>query len=310
MRRIVSMFLVTISALCVSSCGPKPLVLSSPKPLVIPGTGDSQDILRALEAAYEKSHPNTDIVIPDSTGSFATKEGTLGGLESAGTRTTELGRTAVRPREIDLKKFGPMYYREFARVPVAFVVHKSVPLTELTGQDLCAIYAGHISNWKQLGGPDLPLVVQTRPEGSNMLAIRKAIACFQDLQVTENGHFNQRNSDAVASMHDMEGSIGFMPLSEAQHHGFTVLKLEGKEPLADDYPVTISLGLVHMDPLQGLAKDFTDFLVTDEAASILRRSGHIPVKAESELVGLPKKARDEHSPKTSEKWDRLGSTVR
>jgi phosphate transport system substrate-binding protein len=258
------------------------------KSLVIPGTGDSQGILRDLAVAYETSHPNTDIVIPDSTGSFATKEGTLGGLESAGTRTTELGRTAVRPREVDLKKFGPMYYREFARVPVAFVVHKSVPLKALTSQDVCAIYAGRIPNWKQLGGPDLPLLVQTRPEGSNMLAIRTGIACFKDLTVTQQGHHNLRNSDAVESMRTMEGSIGFMPLSEAHEHGFTVLKLDGKEPLAHDYPVTISLGLVHMDPLQGLAKDFADFLATDKAAQLLRQSGHIPVAAASELVQLPK----------------------
>lgn len=265
-----------------------PAHTAPPKSLVIPGTGDSQDLLRSLEGAYEKAHPGTDIVIPDSTGSFATKEGTLGGMESAGTRTTELGRTAVRPRDVDLQKFGPMYYREFARVPVAFVVHGSVPLRALSSQAICDIYAGQVTNWQQVGGPDLPLVVQTRPEGSNMLAIRKGLPCFKDLQVTPNGHTNLRNADAVHSMREMVGSIGFMPLSEAQHNGFAVLTLDGKEPLANDYPVTIGLGLVHMDPLHGLAQDFVSFLSTAEAAKILRQSGHIPVVADSELVSLSK----------------------
>lgn len=261
---------------------------TEPKQLVIPGTGDSQDLLRSVAAAYEKSRPHTKIVIPDSTGSFATKEGTLGGLESAGTRTTELGRTAVRPREVDLQKFGPMYYREFARVPVAFVVHKSVTVRELTSQAVCNIYAGRVKNWKELGGPDLPLVVQTRPEGSNMIAIREGLSCFKSLTVTDNGHLNLRNADAVNSMRDMPGSIGFMPLSEADHHKFTMLKIDGKYPFSEGYAVTVGLGLVHMDPLNGLAKDFADFLTAEEAIRILRHSGHLPVKAESELVELKK----------------------
>ena len=272
-----------------SSGGTQSLAANTePKQLVIPGTGDSQDLLRSVAVAYEKAHPNVKVVIPDSTGSFATKPNTLGGLESAGTRTTELGRTAVRPREEDLKKFGPMYYREFARVPVAFVVHKSVPVRELTSKDICGIYAGQVTNWKQVGGPDMPLVVQTRPEGSNMLAIRESLPCFKDLKVTDKGHANLRNADAVNSMRDMAGSIGFMPLSEAEHYKYTMVKIDSKYPFSDGYPVTVGLGLVHMDPLHGVAKDFVEYLTTEEAVKVLRYSGHMPVKADSELVVLKK----------------------
>lgn len=301
--------LSSLSLLAVAGCAPmvsQPVTSSAAAPLaknvastpaepadvagelVIPGTGDSQDLLRKIATAYEKVHPNTKIVIPDSTGSFATKPNTLGGLESAGTRTTELGRTAVRPREEDLKKFGSMYYREFARVPVAFVVHKSVTVRELTSQDVCNIYAGRVRNWKELGGTDLPIVVQARPEGSNMIAIREGLACFKDLKVTEKGHYNLRNADAVNSMRDMAGSIGFMPLSEADHYKYTMLKMDGKYPFSDGYPITVGLGFVHMDPLNGVAKNFVDFLVTEEAGKILRYSGHLPVKANSELVELKK----------------------
>ena len=278
MRRAVLLVIVSICCIYASGC--------ASKHLVIPGTGDSQDILRHLAADYHESHPRRDIIIPDSTGSFSTKPGALGGLESAGTQTTELGRTAVRPREVDLKTYGPMYYREFARVPVAFVVHRDVSVQAITNEQLCGIYAGRITNWSELGGSPLPIVAQTRPEGSNMLAMRRTIPCFKDLQVTEKGHFNLRNANAVDSMRSMGGSIGFMPLSEARQHGFKTLRLNGKEPLADDYPVTISLGLVHKQPLKGLAKAFDAYLNTEKAAHILRQSGHIPVKADSELMEL------------------------
>jgi phosphate transport system substrate-binding protein len=283
MKRLGRTYLVA-ALISLAGCSANGLVSTESGQLVIPGTGDSQDVLRLLEKAYEARNPNVDIVIPDSTGSFATKEGTLGGLESAGTRTTELGRTAVRPREVDLKKFGPMYYREFARVPVVFVVHSDVSVKAISGEQICSIFSGAISNWSAVGGPDQAIAVQARPEGSNMLAIRQALPCFKDLQVTPSAHNNLRNSDAVASIRDIPGSIGFMPLSEARQHGFKVLMLDGKEALAADYPVVISLGLVHMDPLRGLAKDFVEFLASLEAARILRQSSHIPIAAPSVLV--------------------------
>jgi phosphate transport system substrate-binding protein len=184
-----------------------------------------------------------------------------------------------------------MYYREFARVPVVFVVHRDVRVKTLSGEQICSIYSGAISNWSAVSGPDQAIAVQARPEGSNMLAIRQALPCFKDLQVTPSAHQNRQNADAVASLRAIPGSIGFMPLSEARQHGFAVLALNGKEALAVDYPVVISLGLVHMDPLHGLAKDFAEFLASQEAARILNDSGHIPIAAPSELVRPPMGAR-------------------
>jgi hypothetical protein len=134
----------------------------------------------------------------------------------------------------------------------------------------------------------MPLVVQTRPEGSNMIAIRGGFSCFKDLKVTDHGHYNLRNADAVNSMRDMTGSIGFMPLSEAEHYKYTMLRIDGKYPFSEGYPITVGLGFVHMDPLHGIAKDFVEYLTTEEAGKILRYSGHVPVKSESELVQLKK----------------------
>jgi phosphate transport system substrate-binding protein len=276
--------LVVGALVVLAGCSAHGLTTAGSGQLVIPGTGDSQDVLRLLAKSYEARHAGKTIVIPDSTGSFATKEGTLGGLESAGTRTTELGRTAVRPREVDLAKFGPMYYREFARVPVVFVVHKDVPLDGIRSEQICGIFSGALTSWKAVGGHDQTIAVQARPEGSNMLAIRQALPCFKALTVTANARQNLRNADAVASIRDVPGAIGFMPLSEARQHGFRVLALDGRLALASDYPVFISLGLVHMDPLRGLARDFTEFLASDDATRILSESFHIPVIARSVLV--------------------------
>ena len=261
-------------------------IASADDKLVIPGTGDSQDLLRELGTLYQQKNPGKVVEVPDSTGSS-------GGIEAAGTRATPLGRTAVRPSIADHEKHGGLYYRELARVPVVFVVHRDVKLTALTQDQICDIYAGKMTNWEDLGGPNLAIKVQARPEdGSNMVAIREKIGCFKDLEVIATGELNKRNADMITSIGSKPGAIGFMPLSEARKHKYAMLKLGTQDPTSPAYSLWISLGFVHKDPLAGPAKEFVDFLATEPAQAVIRKD-HIPVTvAESEpppggMVGTP-----------------------
>jgi phosphate transport system substrate-binding protein len=250
-------------------------IASADDKLVIPGTGDSQDLLRELATLYQHQRPGKVVEIPDSTGSS-------GGIESAGTRDTPLGRTAVRPSATDHEKHGGLFYREFARMPLVFVVHQDVKLAALTQDQICDIYAGKTTNWEDLGGPNVAIKVQTRPEdGSNMVTIREKIGCFKDLQIASAGELNQRTGDMIASI-GKPGAIGFMPLSEARKNKFATLKLGTQDPTSPSYTLWISLGFVHKDPLDGAAKDFVDFLGTAPAQAVIKKD-HIPITvAESE----------------------------
>lgn len=49
---------------------------------------------------------------------------------------------------------------------LAVCVHPSNPLSHLTREALVAIYTGAVTNWKELGGPDLPIVVYSRESSS------------------------------------------------------------------------------------------------------------------------------------------------
>ena len=42
---------------------------------------------------------------------------------------------------------------------IVFIVHANNPVTKLTLQQLSDIHTGKITNWKQLGGKDLPITV-------------------------------------------------------------------------------------------------------------------------------------------------------
>jgi phosphate transport system substrate-binding protein len=240
--------------------------------ITLPGTGDSQDVLRGLARGYLSQHPDRRVIVPDSIGSD-------GGVRVVGTGEYPVGRVARRPTTEEKHEFGEMKYMEFARVPVVFVVGKRAAIYDLSEQQICDIFGRHIVNWKELGGEDEPIVVQSRPEdGSNLRAIRKNLGCFASVPAPLRGQFNLRNVDLVASMKAVPGAIGFMPLSEALLHGYQFVTIDGVAPTTPEYKLTIGLGFVSRKRLPPSYQAFLDYLSTPPAREIMTKTGHVPVE--------------------------------
>lgn len=241
------------------------------EPVTLPGTGDSQDLLREVAQQYTSQFPERRVIVPDSIGSG-------GGIKAVGTGMAPIGRVARYPSPNEIADYGEFNYTEFARVPVAFVVSPQAGVANLSEAQICAIYRGQLTNWKEVGGRDWPIHVQSRPDGgSNMQTIRKQIACFTDLEVTAKANFNLRNANLVKSMKTTPGAIGFMPLSEAELHHFSVVSLNGVAPTHQDYKLGIGLGFVYKQPLSPSIQEFVDYLSTVPAKKIMRDTGHVPV---------------------------------
>lgn len=242
------------------------------EPVTLPGSGDLTDLLRDLAAAYIVQYPDRKVVVPNSIGSD-------GGVRVVGTGESPIGRVARVPTPEEVAKYGPFGYLEFARVPVAFVVSPKAGVRDLTEAQVCDIYSGRVTNWKAVGGHDLPIDVQARPEdGSNMRTIRANMACFTRLEITAAAHPNLRNPDLVASMKGFAGAIGFMPLSEAELHGVQVVTVDGVAPSTPRYKLGIGLGFVYKTAFSPGLRAFLEYLKTDEARRIMRKTGHVPVE--------------------------------
>jgi phosphate transport system substrate-binding protein len=241
------------------------------EPVTLPGTGDSTDVLRDLAAAYTAQYPDRKVIVPNSIGSD-------GGVRVVGTGESPIGRVARMPTPEELAKYGDFKYTEFARVPVAFVVSPKAGVRDLSEAQICDVFSGHVTNWKDVGGNDLPIDVQSRPEdGSNMRTIRKHMACFTKLEITPSAHENIRNPDLVASMKTFAGALGFMPLSEAELHGFQVVTVGGVAPTSPKYKLGIGLGFVYKAAFSPSLRAFLDYLKTDGARAVMRKTGHVPV---------------------------------
>ena len=241
--------------------------------LTIPGTGDSQDVLRLLVERFTRDNADITVEIPDSVGTTAGLRLVLGGK-------AELARTA-RPLRDDEIAAG-LNQIVFAVTPVVFAVHPSVTgVKGVTSAQAQAVFAGRVKNWSELGGPDLAVarVCRETPETSREL-LNAAIPGFE-----ANGCRDQAvaytTPEAVALVAGHPGAIGYFSLSAMATANLEPLAFNGVPPTLESvgrgsYPVTIPFGLAYKPPLSPAAARFLKFLSGPDALSLMARLGCLP----------------------------------
>lgn len=112
----------------------------------------------AEEAAQQFNEQNDDVnVLVSGMGSSA-------GIEGAASGTADIG-TSSRDLKDDEEALG-LYMIVIAHDGIAVIVHPDNPVSQLSTTQLRGIFAGEITNWKQVGGTDRPIVLINRDEAS------------------------------------------------------------------------------------------------------------------------------------------------
>jgi phosphate transport system substrate-binding protein len=258
---------------CLAGLSPPTARAAGEAVLAIPGTGDSQDVLRLLAERFRRDNPDVTVEIPDSVGTTAGLRLVLGGK-------AELARTA-RPLRDDEIAAG-LGQIVFAVTPVVIAVHPSVTgVKGLSGAQAQAVFAGRVKNWSALGGPDLPVarVCRETPETSREL-LNAAIPGFET-----NGCRDQAvayaTPEAVALVAGHPGAVGYFSLAAMIATPLVPLALGGVAPSLENvgrgsYPVVIPLGLAFKSPLSPAAARFLNFLSGPDSLSLMARLGCLP----------------------------------
>lgn len=242
--------------------------------LVIPGTGDSQALLRILAVEFGKNNPDFHVEIPESTGSG-------GGVKAVGKGNSEMGRVA-RPPKATEEKYN-LEYQVFAISPVVFVVNGDVGVSNLSSSQVVSIFDGSVTNWQELGGQDTELYIVQRESGdSSRSVLEENLPGFKDI-LKYAGKVVYSTPETVATILENTSTLGYAPLSSVNKKGLKILKYENLNPLDQDdeakYPLVTPLGLVWKKG--GLSKGmamFKDFLFSKQARAIIADFGAIPAR--------------------------------
>lgn len=245
--------------------------------LVIPGTGDWEAVLRQLADAYGRAHPGQNVEVPPSTGSS-------GGIRSVLNNSAMVGRVARSPRPEQLR--AGIKYHPVARDAVVFAVGERVELKALGANELAAVFAGRITDWRELGGKPAPIRVLVRePSDSVHQIIAGRLGPFRNLALTDQAKMVVKTAEMLELLGRYRTSIGWITQSALAltHSGAQAIALDGVAPTVDNlgsgkYPLWIDYAFIYREErLDRTALDFLAFVGSEEGRAIIRRAGLAPL---------------------------------
>jgi phosphate transport system substrate-binding protein len=167
MKKTVIGAIVLASALAVNTASAKETISAV-------GSSSVTPLMEYFAETYMKSHSDVFIEVQGP--------GSSAGVKAAKNGSADLGMAS---RNLKEKEKEPTLKQEvIARDGIAVVVNPKNPLKGLTAEQVAAIYKGEVTNWKQVGGQDKPIVAITRDTASGT---RGAFEDIMKLKMKING---------------------------------------------------------------------------------------------------------------------------
>jgi len=232
--------------------------------LTVSGSGGTTAVLEAVKPAFEADTPGYQIEILIGTGTGGGVQGTVDG-------TLDVAAMARPPKDDEAVE-----YVEFGQSGQALYVHEAVGDIDLTSEQASAIVFGEITNWSEVGGPDMEIVLYVRDEGdSSTAALRDAI--FGDEPFAETAQVMTSQGDMINAVEGIEGAVGFgtWPAVLAAGANVRPVSLDGVKPTDTDYPITGALGIGFLAERQTDVQPLIDWLLSEEGKTALREIGVI-----------------------------------
>ena len=237
--------------------------------LEVVGTGDGMELVRAVGAAYTAEFPESMVAVPPSIGSG-------GGIAAVGAGKALLARVA-RPLKGAEKETG-LVSRPVFRLPTAIYVNPNLEIENISQSDLVAIYEGRITNWHSVGGPKKRIkVVRREDTDSSLTILRQSMPGWKDLKMTPRSKIAVTTQDAVETVRNVAGAIGFGPFSRVLESSVKVLKIDGVYPTDAAYPSAVTVSYVwRSSAFPQHVKAFVNYAQTDKVKAMLSAHGAVP----------------------------------
>ena len=244
----------------------------------IAGSGGMIPLVTELAQAYMKKNP------ADSVEVNKTSLGIYGGVLAVRDGAVDIGMAAKRlNREMQAL---PVQAYEIARVAVEFGVNGAENVAALSGRQLCAIYAGKIENWKEVGGPDARIVLLSRPESdATFLAVKVGLGCFATIKPSERTHVKVSSKEMYDGLSTIAYSIGMVDAVAIAKSGGRIkpLALEGERPTLKtvkngEWPMVKEFNLVLGRKRTPGIRRFFRFVLSPQGQRIIRNGDAVPSK--------------------------------
>lgn len=234
------------------------------------GSTSMEKLANAVSEAFMEKYPKVTV-----TAEFV---GSGAGIEAVTNGTADIGNSSRNLK--DEEKANGVTENIVAIDGIAVVVDPANTVENLTKDQLTSIYDGSVTNWKDVGGNDAPIVVVGREAGSGTRG------AFEELLKLEDAckYSNELDSTGavMAKVASTPGSIGYISL-DVLDDTVKAVKLDGAEPTEENIKAGkyfLSRPFVmatkgEISEQNDLVKALFDFIYSDEGSELVKSVGLI-----------------------------------
>ena len=237
------------------------------------GSTSMEKLANALSEAFMEEYPDVTV-----TAEFV---GSGAGIEAVTNGTADIGNSSRSLK--DEEKAAGVVENVVAIDGIAVCVDPSNKVADLTKEQLTNIYNGTVTNWKEVGGADEPIIVIGREAGSGTRGAFEELVDLKDACK----YANELDSTGavIAKVASTPGAIGYASL-DALDDSVKALSLEGVEATAENIKAGnyfLSRPFVmatkgEISEQNDLVQAWFDFVLGDEGQQVASEVGLITVK--------------------------------
>ena len=135
------------------------------------------------------------------------------GLQQVADGTVDIGNSDVEAEsKLDADVAATLVDHRVCVVTMAAVVNKDVGVTSLTKEQLQGIFTAEITNWSEVGGPDEPIILVTRPSSSGTRALFQQWALDGEEEASNAALETDDSGTLLQNVQQNAGAIGYVAL--------------------------------------------------------------------------------------------------
>lgn len=253
------------------------------------GSDTMVNLALAWAEQYQGEHPDISLSV--------TGGGSGTGIASLVNGTVDIANASrqIKTEEIDQAKANGVDPVEFvvARDAIAVIVNPENPVTQLTLRQISDIYSGKISNWKEIGGDDRPIVRLSREtnSGTHVYFLETVIRLGDKANTTlfstdtlllpsSEGIINEVRQNPNTIGYD---GLGYVPvdlkmIAVARDESGPYVLPSIQTVNDNSYPVARDLYMYTAGQPTGAIKDYLDWILSPVAQAIVAQLGFVPIK--------------------------------
>lgn len=242
--------------------------------VTVVGSSTISPLMAEIAKDFEKGKPDVRIDVQAG--------GSSRGITDVRNGVAEIGMVsrALKPDESELGR------TLIARDGVSVIVHRDNTVQGLAKAQLVEIYTGRITNWSQVGGPDLPITVVSKAEGRSTLEVFSDYVglSYKDIKAQMIIGDNQQGIQAVSTT---PGAIAYVSIGTAEYEAsngaaIRLVPLDGMAPTTQAvaegrFPMVRELNLVYKSPMAPNVQALIEHAGSPKSAEIIRGQYMVPV---------------------------------